>query len=92
MRTAARRVGQAAATAALAGVELVEAPRALFTEAGLLPVPGLRSLDALHLATALPEEASVLVAYDHPLLQGRVGPGRADGLAHLSHARGWACW
>ena len=67
--TAARRVGQAAATAALAGVELVEAPRALFTGAGLLPVPGLRSLDALHLATALREEASVLVAYDHPLLQ-----------------------
>lgn len=59
---------QQAAAEVLSGVHLSPAPRAVFAEAGLLPVPGLRSLDALHLATALREEADLLVAYDRRLL------------------------
>lgn len=58
-------------------VDLVEPDRSLFAEAGLLPGPNLRSLDALHLATALRVDASVVVAYDHRLQQA----ARAVGLA-----------
>lgn len=70
LRRAAEANGatQAEASAVLSGVDLVEAPRALFREAGLLRAPGLRSLDALHLATALRNDAHVLVSYDHRLV------------------------
>lgn len=43
--------------------------RSLFHEAGLLPGTHLRSLDALHLATALHVDADTLVAYDTRLLE-----------------------
>jgi uncharacterized protein len=52
----------------LARVDLVDPPRSLFHEAGLLPGTHLRSLDALHLATALRIDADTLVAYDARLL------------------------
>ena len=61
----------------LGRIELVEPDRSLFTEAGLLPGANLRSLDALHVATALRLDASVVVAYDHRLQQA----ARAVGLA-----------
>jgi len=55
---------QSAVTDLLARVDLVDPPRSLFHEAGLFPGTHLRSLDALHLATALRVEADTLVAYD----------------------------
>ena len=61
--------GQAEVSAALSGIELLDASRELFRSAGLLPMPGLRSLDAIHLATAMHFDASVLVAYDRRLLR-----------------------
>lgn len=61
-------VEQSAVTDLLARVDLVDPPRSLFHEAGLLPGTHLRSLDALHLATALRVEADVLIAYDTRLL------------------------
>lgn len=61
----------------LDGVDLVEPDRLLFTEAGLLPGANLRSLDALHVATALRIDASVVVAYDHRLQEA----ARTVGLA-----------
>ena len=64
----ANGASQAAATALLGRVEMVEAPRALFAAAGLLPIPGLRSLDALHLATAMREDAETLLTYDQRLV------------------------
>ena len=76
----ANGASQAEATAVLARVDLVEAPRAVFREAGLLRAPGLRSLDALHLATALRHDAHVLVSYDHRLL----GAAALLGLATAS--------
>ena len=67
-RTASRqRASQSEVSAVLSGIDLLAAPRGLFHEAGLLPVPGLRSLDAIHLATALRIEATVLVTYDRRL-------------------------
>jgi predicted nucleic acid-binding protein len=70
-------VAQAAVSDLLAGIDLVEPDRLLLTEAGLLPGVNLRSLDALHVATALRLDASVLVAYDHRLQQAARDVGLA---------------
>ena len=70
-------VPQTAVSNLLDGVDLVEPDRLLFTEAGLLPGPVLRSLEALHVATALRLDASIVVAYDHRLQEA----ARAVGLA-----------
>ncbi len=59
---------QAAVTELLARVDLVDPPRSLFHEAGLLPGTHLRSLDALHLATAVSVDVDTVVAYDARLL------------------------
>jgi len=61
----------------LARVDLVEPSRSMFYEAGLLPGRTLRTLDALHLVTALRLNAEPLVAYDARLLTaaGEVGLG-----------------
>lgn len=58
------RLPQAAVTGLLDRFDLVELDRSLFREAGLLPGPHLRSLDALHLAAALHVNADVMVTYD----------------------------
>lgn len=55
---------QRAVTELLRGVELYELPPPLFTEAGLLPGSGLRSLDALHLAAAIRLEVESVITYD----------------------------
>ncbi len=69
-RVAAREdLPQASVSEVLARVALVEPGRSLFYEAGLLPGAALRSLDALHLATALRLDAAVVVAYDVRLLR-----------------------
>jgi uncharacterized protein len=83
LETELRRFGlrfdlsQAAISDVLDRVDLVEPDRSLFAEAGLLPGPNLRSLDALHVATALRVDASVVVAYDSRLQRA----ARAVGLA-----------
>jgi len=70
LRRLAVRLGldQSAVTDLLARLDLVDPPRSLFHEAGLLPGTQLRILDALHLATALRVDADTLVAYDARLL------------------------
>lgn len=55
---------QSAVTELLSRLDLYELSRSLFHEAGLLPGPHLRTLDALHLATALRVDASVVMTYD----------------------------
>ncbi|MBA3619104.1 MAG: type II toxin-antitoxin system VapC family toxin [Acidothermales bacterium] len=45
-------------------VDLFEPDRALFHQAGILPGPRLRTLDALHVAAALRAEAAAFVCYD----------------------------
>ncbi|MDR2373228.1 MAG: type II toxin-antitoxin system VapC family toxin [Bifidobacteriaceae bacterium] len=67
LRRAAHRspdFGQAEASAILDRVTLHEAPPALFLQAGLMPGPALRSLDAIHLATAISIGADQVVSYD----------------------------
>lgn len=75
-------LAQAAVSEVLARVALVEPDRALFHEAGLLPGARMRSLDALHLATAVRLGDSVVVAYDARLLEA----ARAVGLGVVSPA------
>lgn len=55
---------QAAVTEVLDRIELIEADRLLFLEAGLLPGKHLRSLHALHTVTALRIEADEFITYD----------------------------
>jgi predicted nucleic acid-binding protein len=68
---------QSVVTDLLARVDLVDPPRSLFHEAGLLPGAHLRSLDALHLATALRVDCVFFLAYDKRL----VDAARAVGLS-----------
>lgn len=57
-------LSQAVVSDLLDRFDLYEPDRAIFIEAGLLPGPHLRSLDALHIAVAIRVEAEVMVAYD----------------------------
>jgi uncharacterized protein len=62
----------------LRGVELVELDADVRRAAGDLPDPGLRSLDAIHLATALSlgDRCGAFFAYDDKL----IAAARAHGL------------
>lgn len=55
---------QAAVSQVLDRIDLLEPDRSLYHQAGILPGRGLRSLDALHVATALRVDAVTFVAYD----------------------------
>lgn len=57
-------VSQALVTSLLDRVDLYEASPAVFRQAGLLPGAHLRSLDALHLATAIGIGADDILTYD----------------------------
>jgi hypothetical protein len=57
-------VAQAVVTRLLERFDLLEIDRSLYREAGLLPGPHLRSLDAIHVAAALRANADVMVTYD----------------------------
>ena len=58
---------QARATEVLELVDVVEHDRSQFREAGLLADARLRSLDALHLATALRAGADAMITFDERL-------------------------
>lgn len=82
LETELRRIGvrhgidQVLITAVLDGVTLTSMTRDQFREAGLYPQADLRSLDALHLASALSIEASAILTYDIRLAEA----ARAHGL------------
>lgn len=61
---ARHRIDQGTVSAVLERFELVDLDRPMFREAGLLPDPHLRSLDALHVAAALRCDADVMLSYD----------------------------
>lgn len=52
-------------SALLEGVSLADIDRATFRSAGLLPMPYLRTLDALHLEAALRLQVLAVLTYDH---------------------------
>lgn len=55
---------QASVSAVLSGIDLAMPDPSLFFEAGILPGARLRSLDALHIATAIRLSADDFVTYD----------------------------
>ncbi len=59
----------------LARFSLYDVPAAVFTQAGLLPGASLRSLDALHLASAMALEVDAVVTYDHRLAEAATDVG-----------------
>ncbi|RAX20220.1 VapC toxin family PIN domain ribonuclease [Actinomyces sp. Z5] len=67
-------------TRLLEGVSLASLDRAVFRNAGLLPMPYLRTLDALHLEAAIRLNVDAVLTYDH-----RFGEAaRALGLAVIA--------
>lgn len=58
------------------GVSLASLDRAVYRSAGLLPMPYLRALDALHLEAAMRLDVSGILTYDRRLWQA----ARACGL------------
>lgn len=60
-------LNQADVTALLDGVALAALDRAVYRNAGLLPMSYLRTLDALHLEAAIRLDASAILTYDHRL-------------------------
>lgn len=55
---------QAEVSVLLDGVSIAALDRAVFRSAGLLPMPYLRTLDALHLEAALRLDVDALLTYD----------------------------
>ena len=60
-------IDQGAVTRILDGVGLAALDRAVYRGAGLLPMPYLRTLDALHLEVAMRLDATAVLTYDHRL-------------------------
>lgn len=77
LRRLAVRAGlaQSAVSDLLDRIDLVEPNRSLFYEAGVLGAPDVRSLDALHIATALRLEADQFIAYDIRQCQAAISLG-----------------
>jgi uncharacterized protein len=88
---------QSMVTEVLARVDLVDPPRSLFHEAGLLPGAHLRSVDALHLATALRVDSDIFLAYDTRFLAAARSVASQstrppDCRAPTSRRSGTLCW
>ena len=60
-------IDQADVTRLLDGVSLAALDRAVSRSAGLLPMPYLRTLDALHLEAAMRLDAAAVLTYDRRL-------------------------
>lgn len=58
---------QARVTALLDGISLAALDRAVYRSAGFLPMPYLRTLDALHLEAAIRLDVDAVLTYDHRL-------------------------
>lgn len=66
---------QAKVSAILDGVSLAALDRAIYRSAGLLPMPYLRTLDALHLEAAIRLDAGAVLTYDHRLAEAAAAAG-----------------
>lgn len=61
---------QAAVSVKLGGVSIAALDRAVLRSAGFLPMPYLRTLDALHMEAAIRLEAEAVLTYDRRLAEG----------------------
>ena len=79
-------IDQGVVTRILDGVGLAALDRAVYRGAGLLPMPYLRTLDALHLEAAMRLDATAVLTYDHRLGKAARAVGLqviAPGTAHV---------
>ncbi|RNI19536.1 type II toxin-antitoxin system VapC family toxin [Flexivirga caeni] len=79
---------QAKVSALLDGVSLAALDRAAYRSAGLLPLPHLRTLDALHLEAALRLDVDAVLTYDNRLGEAARAVGLeviAPGAVSASH-------
>ena len=79
-------IDQGAVTRILDGVGLAALDRAVYRGAGLLPMPYLRTRDALHLEAAMRLDATAVLTYDHRLGKAARAVGLqviAPGTAHV---------
>lgn len=78
---------QATVSAILDGVSLAALDRATYRSAGLLPMPYLRTLDALHLEAAIRLDVDAVLTYDQRLADAAASAGLevvAPGAENLS--------
>lgn len=66
---------QVAVTAILDRFDVFDLHRSTYTEAGILPGAGLRSLEALPIVAALRVGADVMVSYDHRQIEAAEAAG-----------------
>lgn len=76
-------LNQSDVTRLLEGVGLAALDRAVYRSAGFLPMPYLRTLDALHLEAAIRLDVSAILTYDHRLGEA----ARAAGLDVIAPGR-----
>ncbi len=93
LRRVAVREGkdQAKVSAILDGVSLAALDRAAFRSAGFLPMPSLRTLDALHLEAAIRLDAAAVLTYERRLAEAAKAAGLdviAPGAASETNGRG----
>lgn len=69
------RRDQSKVSAILDGVSLAALDRATFRSAGLLPMPYLRTIDALHLEAAMRLDVDAVLTYDHRLGEAATSAG-----------------
>jgi hypothetical protein len=62
-------------TGILDSISLYDMPHSLYYEAGILPGPQLRSVDALHLIAAMRLGTDVIVSYDNRMEESAVALG-----------------
>ena len=79
-------IDQGVVTRILDGVGLAALDRAVYRGAALLPMPYLRTLDALHLEAAMRLDVAAVLTYDHRLGKAAravglqvIAPGTAYG-------------
>lgn len=75
---------QSDVTSLLDGVGLAALDRAIYRAAGFLPMPYLRTLDALHLEAAIRLDVSAILTYDRRLDEA----ARAAGFDVIAPGRG----
>ena len=77
---------QAKVSAILDGVSLAALDRAIYRSAGFLPMPYLRTLDALHLEAAIRLDVDAILTHDYRLAEAEVAIGLdviAPGRRHV---------
>jgi uncharacterized protein len=75
-RTAIRQgVAQITVTDILDHMDLSDISRSMFAEAGVLPDPNLRSLDAIHVVAALRMGADAMITYDDRQIEAAEAAG-----------------